>query len=223
MKDLVRQKQDLLSQFRILHALCSASNLWARDKRRKTSVQADSQHHVLHHHELMSHVWPVNSNRILFLNWCEQRIPCQRNTGTWLATALRRRPRAKKEMEDVCTQATKSRIETSLTKRYTPKEGLDVDDITAADTELIGSILADGGLTHAIRKYVQWICQKAKTWQQSQSGPILGWCCKLWNTTPGLRGRTEALKDQPNKNRRTTWPTWPDRRSHLRAWEWRRQ
>ena len=49
------------SNFRMLHALCSASNLRAREKRRKTSVQADSQGHVSHYHELMSRVWPVNS------------------------------------------------------------------------------------------------------------------------------------------------------------------
>ena len=41
------------SKFRMLHALCSASNLRAREKRRKTSVQADSQGHVSHYHELM--------------------------------------------------------------------------------------------------------------------------------------------------------------------------
>ena len=41
------------SKFRMLHALCSASNLRAREKRRKTSVQADSQGHVSYYHELM--------------------------------------------------------------------------------------------------------------------------------------------------------------------------
>ena len=41
------------SKFRMLHALCSASNLRAREKRRKTSVQGDSQGHVSHYHELM--------------------------------------------------------------------------------------------------------------------------------------------------------------------------
>ena len=40
------------SKFRMLHALCSASNLRAREKRRKTSVQADSQGHVSHCYEL---------------------------------------------------------------------------------------------------------------------------------------------------------------------------
>ena len=41
------------SKFRMLHALCSASDLRAREKRRKTSVQEDSQGHVSHYHELM--------------------------------------------------------------------------------------------------------------------------------------------------------------------------
>ena len=36
------------SKFRLLRALCSA-----REERRKTSVQADSQDHVSHYHELM--------------------------------------------------------------------------------------------------------------------------------------------------------------------------
>ena len=40
------------SKFRMLHALCRASNL-AREKKRNTSVQADSQGHVSHYHELM--------------------------------------------------------------------------------------------------------------------------------------------------------------------------
>ena len=50
MEDLVRQKRD--SKLRMLHALCGASNLRAREKR-KTSVQADSQGHVSHYHELI--------------------------------------------------------------------------------------------------------------------------------------------------------------------------
>ena len=49
------------SKFRMLHALCNAGNLRAGEKRRKTSVQADSQGHVSHYHELMSCVWPVSS------------------------------------------------------------------------------------------------------------------------------------------------------------------
>ena len=40
-------------KFRMIHALCSTSNLRAREKKRKTSVQADSQSHVSHYHELM--------------------------------------------------------------------------------------------------------------------------------------------------------------------------
>ena len=42
-------------------ALCSASNLRAREKRKRTTVQADSQGHVSHYHELMSRVWPFNA------------------------------------------------------------------------------------------------------------------------------------------------------------------
>ena len=42
-----------LSKFRMLHELCSVSNLCAREKRRKTSVQVDSQGHVSLFHELM--------------------------------------------------------------------------------------------------------------------------------------------------------------------------
>ena len=62
----MRQKQDLLSQSLETKnasrlALCSASNLRAREKRKRTTVQADSQGHVSHYHELMSRVWPVNA------------------------------------------------------------------------------------------------------------------------------------------------------------------
>ena len=46
-------KNEIYSKFRMPHALCSASNRSAREKRRKTSVQADSQGHILHYHELM--------------------------------------------------------------------------------------------------------------------------------------------------------------------------
>ena len=46
-------------------ALCSASNLRAREKRKRTTVQADSQGHVSHYHELMSRVWPVNAYFLL--------------------------------------------------------------------------------------------------------------------------------------------------------------
>ena len=68
------------SKVRMLRALCSASNLRAREKRRKTSVQADSQ--------LKGHVSPLSraydvlfglstliSNRILFHNLCEIEYP----------------------------------------------------------------------------------------------------------------------------------------------------
>ena len=37
----------------MLHALFSANNLCTREKKRKTSVQADSEGHVSHYHELM--------------------------------------------------------------------------------------------------------------------------------------------------------------------------
>ena len=37
----------------MVHALRSVNNLRAREKRRETSVQADSQVHVSHYHELM--------------------------------------------------------------------------------------------------------------------------------------------------------------------------
>ena len=81
------------SKFRMLHALCSASNLRAREKRRKTSVQADSQGHVSHYHELMMLCLAC---QLLFLTgWSQsmrKRIPCQRDAGTRLATALCRRP-----------------------------------------------------------------------------------------------------------------------------------
>ena len=77
------------SKVRMLHALCSASNLRAREKRRKTSVQADSQGHV----SLVSRAYDVLfglstliSNRILFHNLCEIKYPA---SGT---ITLRRRP-----------------------------------------------------------------------------------------------------------------------------------
>ena len=53
----MRQKQDLLSQ-----SLECYKSTFAREKKRKrTTVQADSQGHVSHYHELMSRVWPVNA------------------------------------------------------------------------------------------------------------------------------------------------------------------
>ena len=36
-----------------------------RKKRKRTTVQADSQGHVSHYHELMSRVWPVNAYFLL--------------------------------------------------------------------------------------------------------------------------------------------------------------
>ena len=70
------------SKVRMLHALCSASNLRAREKRRKTSVQADSQGHV----SLVSRAYDVLfglstliSNRILFHNLCE----IEYSAGCW--------------------------------------------------------------------------------------------------------------------------------------------
>ena len=45
------------SKFRMMHALCSASNLRARaEKIKKISVQANSQGHVSQYHELRSRV-----------------------------------------------------------------------------------------------------------------------------------------------------------------------
>ena len=49
-------------------ALCRASNLRAREKRKRATVQADSQGHVSHYHELMSRVWPVNAYFLLRTN-----------------------------------------------------------------------------------------------------------------------------------------------------------
>ena len=66
------------SKVRMLHALCSASNLREREKRRKTSVQADSQGHVSPVSRAYDvFFWPVNSylNRILFHNLCEIEYP----------------------------------------------------------------------------------------------------------------------------------------------------
>ena len=78
----------------MLHALCIARNRRAREKRRKTSVQADSQGHVSHYHKLMMLCLAC---QVLFLTgyysqFMRNRVPCQRDAGTRLATALRRRP-----------------------------------------------------------------------------------------------------------------------------------
>ena len=56
-KPSVAKKRFTQSKFRMIHALCSASNLRARaEKAKKTSVQANSQGHVSHCHELRSRV-----------------------------------------------------------------------------------------------------------------------------------------------------------------------
>ena len=64
----------------MLHALCSASNLRAREKRRKTSVQADSQGHVLpvSRAYVLFRLSTIISNRILFHNLCEIEYPASR-------------------------------------------------------------------------------------------------------------------------------------------------
>ena len=50
------------SKFRMLQVMrCVVVVNFAKErKRNRTTVQADSQGHVLHYHELMSRVWPVN-------------------------------------------------------------------------------------------------------------------------------------------------------------------
>ena len=57
MLSLVLQKIFTQSKFRMIHALCSATNLRGRaEKIKKPSVQANSQGHVSHYHELGSRV-----------------------------------------------------------------------------------------------------------------------------------------------------------------------
>ena len=66
------------SKVRMLHALCSASNLRAREKRRKTSVQANSQGHVSpvsRAYDVLFGLSTLISNRILFHNLCEIEYP----------------------------------------------------------------------------------------------------------------------------------------------------
>ena len=67
------------SKVRMLHALCSANNLRAREKRRKTSVQADSQGHVSPVSRAYDVLFGLStlyiSNRILFHNLCEVEYP----------------------------------------------------------------------------------------------------------------------------------------------------
>ena len=62
----------------MLHALCSAGNLRERENRRKTSVQADSQGHVLPISRVYDVLFGLSiliSNRILFHNLCEIEYP----------------------------------------------------------------------------------------------------------------------------------------------------
>ena len=63
----------------MLHALCSASNFHTIEKRRKTSVQADSQGHVSHYHNLAYESCLACqlffSNWKLFHNLCEIEYP----------------------------------------------------------------------------------------------------------------------------------------------------
>ena len=74
------------SKFRMLHVLhCVVLVNFAREKkkRKRTTVQADSQNHVSHYHELMSCVWPINAYFLLFW-WMEYGIimmGCRRGTG----------------------------------------------------------------------------------------------------------------------------------------------
>ena len=65
----------------MLHSLCSASNLRAREKRRKTSVQADSQGHVSplsRAYDVLFGLSTLISNRILCHNLREIEYPASR-------------------------------------------------------------------------------------------------------------------------------------------------
>ena len=55
------------SKFRMLQVMhCVVLVTFAREtKRKRTTVQADSQGHVSHYHKLMSRVWPVNAYFLL--------------------------------------------------------------------------------------------------------------------------------------------------------------
>ena len=68
--------------------MCSASNLRAREKRRKTSVQADSQGHVSHYHELMSRVWPVNTKSYFLLKNLYLKCIWNKNFGAFFCSLL---------------------------------------------------------------------------------------------------------------------------------------
>ena len=107
----------------MLHALCSARNLRAREKRRKTSVQADSQGHVSpvsRAYDVLFGLSTLISNRILFHNLCEIEYPA---SGT-LKHDYRRRyadvpfPRATKEIGDVCTQARSKDTNIKINLKY---------------------------------------------------------------------------------------------------------
>ena len=65
------------SKFRMLHALCSASNLRTREKRRKTSVQADSRSRfaLSRAYDVMFGLSTLITNRILFHNLCTIEFP----------------------------------------------------------------------------------------------------------------------------------------------------
>ena len=100
------------SKIGMLHALCRASNLRAREKRRKPSVQADCQGHVSpvsRAYDVLFGLSTLISNRILFHNLCEIGYPASGK----LEQDQRRRyadvpfPLSTKEIGDVCTQAIK--------------------------------------------------------------------------------------------------------------------
>ena len=113
----------------MLHALCSASNLRAREKRRKTSVQADSQGHVSpvsRAYDVLFGLSTLISNRILFHNLCEIEYPA---SGT-LEHDQRQHyadvpfPHATKEIGDVCTQASLYQVPLQVGLKKKPPRGL---------------------------------------------------------------------------------------------------
>ena len=94
----------------MLHALCSASNLRAREKKRKTSVQADSQGHVSpvsQAYDVLFGLSTLISNRILFHNLCKIEYPASRTLEHEKRRCYADVPflRATTEIGDVCTQA----------------------------------------------------------------------------------------------------------------------
>ena len=58
------------SKFRMLQVMqCIVLVTFARERKRKgTTVQADSQGHFSHYHELVSRVWPVNAYLISYMS-----------------------------------------------------------------------------------------------------------------------------------------------------------